>query len=280
MGLSKRTLFYRLPPALRFFARRLYYLPYDLRHQEYTKKGIRIPPKGMVYTGGGNFREEGDRIIEFCEREGHLSPSDRILDIGSGIGRLALPLTDFLDESGSYEGFDVIQKGVRWCQQNIQSKFPNFRFTYIELKNDLYRSDGTAAAQFKFPYEDNSFNGILVNSVFTHMVPEEVSNYLKEIQRVLKPGGFCYATFFVFDPTVKARIKEMDDFQFPYDYGHYRLMDDQVKSANVAYDWDYLTKEITEAAGLKIGAFHPGYWSNLPKEECEGFQDSYFLVKE
>ncbi|MCB0643042.1 MAG: class I SAM-dependent methyltransferase [Phaeodactylibacter sp.] len=238
MGLSKRTLFYRLPPSLRFLARRLYYLPYDLRHKRQTQKGIPLPPKGLVYTGGGDFLEEGERILKFCQREGGLAPGHRVLDIGSGIGRLALPLTDFLDSTGSYAGFDVIQTGVRWCRDHIQSKFPNFQFQYIELKNDLYRSGGIQAEQFTFPYEDQSFDWVLVNSVFTHMIPEEVVQYLKEIERILKPGGYCYATFFVYDSTVKARIKQMDDFQFPYDYGHYRLMDDQVQSANVAYDWD------------------------------------------
>jgi ubiquinone/menaquinone biosynthesis C-methylase UbiE len=109
-----------------------------------------------------------------------------VLDIGSGIGRVAIPLTEYLSEEGRYEGFDVVEKGVQWCQTHITRQFPNFQFQYIPLNNDLYRSDGQDATQFSFPYPDDQFDLIVVNSVFTHMLPEEVDNYLGEIRRVLE----------------------------------------------------------------------------------------------
>ena len=46
---------------------------------------------------------------------GGLKPEHRVLDIGSGIGRVAIPLTEYLNEKGSYEGFDVVELGVNWC---------------------------------------------------------------------------------------------------------------------------------------------------------------------
>ena len=87
---------------------------------------------------------------------------------------------------GRYEGFDIVKVGIDWCTENIHSRFDNFRFKLIPLKNDLYRLDtNEMAAELKFPYEENSFDFVFLTSVFTHMLPMDVENYIKEIQRVL-----------------------------------------------------------------------------------------------
>ena len=40
-----------------------------------------------------------------------LKPSHRFLDVGCGIGRMALPLSDYL-ENGMYYGFDITEEKV------------------------------------------------------------------------------------------------------------------------------------------------------------------------
>ncbi len=205
----------------------------------------------------------------------NLQPHHSVLDIGSGIGRIALPLTRFLSENGRYEGFDVVKKGVDWCQQQITARFPNFQFRYISLENDLYRSDGGSASNFRFPYPDASFDFAIANSVFTHMLPDEVDNYLGELYRVLRPGGVCYLTFFLFN----EKTAWPEGFEFPFDYTHYRLMDDEVKSANVAFEEKHLRK-IVERYDLKVRHLCYGYWRGLSKSECKDFQDILVLQKE
>lgn len=226
------------------------------------------PPRGMIYTGSGDFRRSGQQSVELFKKLCGLQPQHSVLDIGSGIGRIAIPLTRFLNENGRYEGFDVVKKGVDWCQERITSRFPNFRFQYISLENDLYRSDGGSASSFHFPYPDASFDFAVANSVFTHMLPPEVDNYLGELRRVLRPGGVAYLTFFVFD----EKTTWSSGFDFPYDYDHYRLMDDEVKSANVAFEEANLRSMATKN-GLKVQALHYGFWRGLPKTECHDFQD-------
>jgi ubiquinone/menaquinone biosynthesis C-methylase UbiE len=54
-----------------------------------------------------------------------LRPGDRILDIGSGVGRKTIPLLDFVTQ-GSYEGIDVVRKHVTWCSKKITPAYPNF----------------------------------------------------------------------------------------------------------------------------------------------------------
>jgi SAM-dependent methyltransferase len=263
-----RKLFYSLPPAWRFAARRLYYLPLDTWEALSGQRDGLIPPKGMIYTGSGDFRRSGERSVVLFQQLSGLQPHHHVLDIGSGIGRIAIPLTRFLNEKGRYEGFDVVEKGVDWCQGRITAKFPNFRFQYVSLENDLYRSDGGSASNFRFPYEDASFDFAVANSVFTHMLPDEVDNYLGELRRVLRPGGVAYLTFFVFD----EKTDWPTGFDFPYDYGHYRLMDDVVKSANVAFEEAHLHSMVTKH-GLKIRDLHYGFWRGLSKAECHDFQD-------
>ncbi len=274
MKLSTRKLFYAIPPAWRFAVRRLYYLPLDTWQTLTKQRDELTPPKGLIYTGGGDFRRQGEQALEHFREFCSLQPESHVLDVGSGIGRMAIPLTRFLDKTGSYEGFDVIEKGVNWCRENITSRFPNFRFQYISLDNDLYRTDGGSAAQFQFPYDANRFDLAIVNSVFTHMVPEEVDNYLREIYRTLKPEGVCYATFFLFD----EKTTWPEGFEFPYTYGNYRLMDDEVKSANVAFDEKYL-RELAERQGFTIRHLFHGSWRGIPRESCKEFQDIVILEK-
>jgi SAM-dependent methyltransferase len=273
-----RKLYYSLPASWRFTARRLYYLPTDWWELATGKRSPMQPPKGLVYTGGGDFIKTGARLLKRFVRLGQLQPHHQVLDIGSGIGRAAIPLTGYLDQRGGYEGFDVVELGVRWCTEQITRRYPNFRFTYVPLANDLYREDGSDAASFRFPYEDNRFDFAIANSLFTHMLPEEVGNYLGEIRRVLKPGGKCFATFFILNETSKKLMEKQPEFRFRYDYGHYFLFDEKVKSANVGYEEGFLQK-MTEDNGLHIAGTYYGFWPGRPQRECEDFQDFLILQK-
>jgi cyclopropane fatty-acyl-phospholipid synthase-like methyltransferase len=70
-----------------------------------------------------------------------LKPTDRILDIGSGVGRKTLPLFEYIT-TGSYEGIDPIAKQVKWCSQRITSRYPNFRIQQIDVWSKHYNPAG------------------------------------------------------------------------------------------------------------------------------------------
>lgn len=267
-----RQVYYSLPPALRFAARRLFYFPVDVWETLSGRRDPLSPPRGMIYTGSGDFRAQGKRMAAIFQQYAGLEPKHRVLDVGSGIGRIAAALTRVLDSKGSYEGFDVVKMGVRWCSRHISARFPNFQFQFVPLGNDLYRSDGLSASDFTFPYPDDDFDFVCVISVFTHMLPAEVERYLQEIKRVLRPGGYCCCTFFLFNEAVGNLSEGNPEFNFPHDYGHYRLMDARVQSANVAYDEQWL-QECLARCGLVADEIHYGYWHGQPKENCIDFQD-------
>jgi len=155
-----------------------------------------MKPKSTSFIGAGDYDAIGKEFLNYFVNLCELKPQHSVLDIGCGIGRMAMPLTGYLT-NGDYFGFDVHRQGINWCIENISSKFSNFTFHHVDLYSQSYNPQGTVkAAEYIFPY-DQIFDFVFLTSVFTHMLPEEVAHYLSEIDRVLKPGGTCLATFFI-----------------------------------------------------------------------------------
>ncbi|MGE0089141.1 MAG: class I SAM-dependent methyltransferase [Bacteroidales bacterium] len=278
MNLNLRKIYYWLSPKYRFLARRIFYLPSDLVNKFKITDEKLQPPKGMIFTGSGDFTKQGELFLKHFIEYGGLKADDYVLDIGSGIGRMAIPLTNYLSPNARYEGFDIVKKGVDWCKKEITSTYPNFAFTHIDLKNTLYNlNTSTEASDFRFPYSDKYFDFAFLISVFTHMLQADVENYFKEISRVLKPEGICFATFFIV-PDSSESINHNKKFTFSYDLGNYLVMDKKVPEANVEYKQSYL-KDIFSNFGFEIKSTHLGYWSGRNKSESLDFQDILILKK-
>lgn len=185
-------------------ARRLLWLPADTLRR--LRGDSLVPPRGLSFVGGGDFEATGREFRGYFSELGGLEPTDRVLDIGCGIGRMALPLTGYL-QGGSYAGFDVGRGMVRWCRRRISSRWPNFEFAWAPIYNAKYNPFGdVAAAEFRFPYEDSCFDFAFATSLFTHLVRDEARHYLAETARVLKPGGTCLLTFFLITPESEREV--------------------------------------------------------------------------
>jgi len=273
-----RKIYYFIPAEWRYTARRLWFLPHDIWFSISNKNEL-LPPKGMIFIGSGDFLAQGNRYLKFFTELGGLAPEHHVLDIGCGIGRMAIPLTKYLNEKGSYDGFDIVKKGIDWCNINISSHYKNFSFTCVDLKNDLYKSEGDKASHFVFPYADNSFDFIILTSVFTHMMPDEIKQYCAEISRVLKKGGICFATFCVLDEDSEKLMEEDKKFYFKHDYEYYKLMDEKVKSANIALKKNYIEDECLNNNKLTLKHHHKGYWCGRSKIEAIDFQDIMIIEK-
>lgn len=277
--MNKRTIYYFFPPSIRFLLRRLFYLPVDLKNWITGKDDKLTPPKGKIFIGSGDFKLQGQRLLNLLINQGELMPHNRVLDVGCGIGRLAVPLTKYLHDEGSYEGFDIVKSGIDWCNSRINKTFPNFKFIHINLKNDLYNlKTSNEAKNFVFPYNECDFDLVFLFSVFSHMIPADVDNYLKQIHRVLKDGAICIATFFILNEESQVLMKENDGLQFKHDMETYALLDKNVKEANVAYKEKFLFQMI-ENNNLKIERVNYGYWSGRSKDDCVDFQDTLVLRK-
>src|SRR5438132_6976996 len=137
-----------------------------------------VPPAVMLFDGcrtAEEFIQSGQDVLRLCIDSGGLQPDSAILDVGSGNGRTAVALTKFLNPAGRYEGFDVVAEGIEWCTKKITPRCPNFRFRHVDVRNDSYNRRGTTtAALFRFPYDDDSFDLVVLMSVFTHMRPDDL----------------------------------------------------------------------------------------------------------
>ena len=158
-----------------------------------------IPPKRVLpsYTYKGDFRKAGGRFLQAAVDAG-LEPHHRLLDLGCGVGRLAVALSQYLDDRGRYVGLDTDRKAIKLCDEWIGSKLPHFTFVWADVFNTAYNRGAEAkAARYRFPLDDDAFDFVFSNSLFTHLVPDDARNYFREIGRVLKPGGRTLNTIFL-----------------------------------------------------------------------------------
>jgi SAM-dependent methyltransferase len=224
------------------------------------------PRRFAVFIGAGDFRQMGEDFSRFFIELGGLRPDDDVLDIGSGIGRMAVPLLDYL--SGRYEGFDIVPSGVAWCQEHISSRYPNFRFELADIENGLYRQNGRyQACEYRFPYDDASFDFAFATSVFTHLIPEDAANYINETGRTLREGKTLFATFFLLDDH-PASDETTLDFRVAGD--GFRTISAATPEAAVAYTREDVEKMLT-SAGMTLVSVFPGSWSG--REDGLSYQD-------
>ena len=239
-----------LPESLRPIVRRVYFGSSDR-----TNNNSMIPPKRLLdLYGGGDFKKTGKEILALLIDAGRLQPSERILDVGCGVGRVAVALTEYLQD-GRYEGFDVIPEGIEWCKRQLSPKFPNFNFQLADLHNRFYNPQGRyKPEEYKFPYHDDTFDLVLLTSVFTHMLTKDMEHYISEISRVLKTNsGRCIITFFLLNEETKQLIKEGKatlNFKFKVEEHCYTAFKDSYEEA-IAYDESF-TRQLFDKYNLTV----------------------------
>jgi SAM-dependent methyltransferase len=219
----KRT----VPPRLLLAARSFTYRGLDVWDQLRGARDPMIPPKHLMYDASArdtrtfreNSREFLRHYIDLCA----LQPHESVLDVGSGVGRKTIALTEYLNEKGRYEGLEIVKKAVDWCTNAISSRHPNFRFTHIDVYNEFYNPTGKARpVEYVFPFEPETFDLVVLGSVFTHMRPADIAHYFAEIRRVMKGGGRCLITYFLLNAESGRLLEEgRSTLNFVHDFGDF-----------------------------------------------------------
>ncbi|MGA2865102.1 MAG: class I SAM-dependent methyltransferase [Verrucomicrobiota bacterium] len=159
-----------------------------------------VPPNSSIRKTGGkaiwDYYLGGLRIfhpIYACaRREGiRLDENIRVLDFGCGVAR---PLLHFTRNcpAPSFYACDVDDTSVAFVQKN----YPRVKACVSRFSPPL-------------PYESGSFDLVYAVSVFSHLSPEDQGPWLKELARVIKPGGWCFLTTEGYT-SIKYRCKGMD----------------------------------------------------------------------
>lgn len=216
--------------------------------------GIPVPPKELVSANMlhriTHPNTVGKQNIKKMQKFVELRPDMQILDVGCGIGRMAIILTQFLNKDGKYRGFDINKERIAWCQAEITSRYPNFRFAHSNVFNGLYNRRGKIKPEeFEFPYKDDKFDFVYLRSVFTHMLPNDVLHYLGEIKRVLKPGGAAWITYLLVDDANRSYLT--DNNFATTDNIHHLPQDKKHGESQVIYEIDWVKSQY-DAYGLVV----------------------------
>jgi SAM-dependent methyltransferase len=119
-------------------------------------RGIDLPPH-RLRGGYGDLKAVGHAYLRYFIEYAKLRPNHKVLDVGCGIGRMALPLTRYLSAEGEYYGFDPGPDGVNWCIGHVTPRFHNFHFEVADLRNEFFNPLGKLNAEdYRFPYEGKS----------------------------------------------------------------------------------------------------------------------------
>jgi ubiquinone/menaquinone biosynthesis C-methylase UbiE len=121
---------------------------------------------------------------------------ERVLEIGPGTGYYTLDMAEWVGPDGRIEIFDLQQEFLDHTMRRAAER---------ELEN-IVPTQGDATS---LPYEDASMDAVVLNAVLGE-IPEPVAA-LREIRRVLKPGGRLLVGELFGDPhfTTKAALRRL-----------------------------------------------------------------------
>jgi SAM-dependent methyltransferase len=260
----------------RLAIRRAAFFPLDVFDFLAGRRDPLVPPRGLWFVGGGHFLDNQflESFIRLCD----LQSYHRVLDVGCGIGKQAVPLTRYLDSTGSYEGFDIVDHGIRWCQREITSRFPNFRFRHVDVFNKHYNPQGKVLpSHWTFPYADAEFDFVCLISVFTHMLSEAVLNYISEISRVLKPGGKAFISFFLLNDVSRRLIAEgKSTIPLTHERADYSVLDPEFPETTVGLSESFVQKCYYDSR-FDISSIHYGSWCG--RNDAKFYQDIVLSVR-
>ncbi len=109
-----------------------------------------------------------------------LQSTDRVLDLGCGYAGLLIYLHRKIRFTGTVEGLDCSARMVERAREEIRVR---------GMQEHVNVRQGLAT---ELPYADASLDAVLCTYVIKHLSDEPLRTVLREVRRVLKPGGrFC-----------------------------------------------------------------------------------------
>jgi len=188
---------HRIPESLRPPLRRFYHHVYrawlrvhwrllDFRQSASADLRLPLPPAKLRFRVAEdarviNFFTVGMRTAEAIKEtllrsQFELTAGKKILDLGCGCGRTLMWLIRELPEV-QWMGSDIDAETIEWCRRRLVG--------------------GTFSVNSPLPpldYPDDSFDCVYGISLFTHLSESYQQVWLRELHRVLRPGGLLILT--------------------------------------------------------------------------------------
>jgi ubiquinone/menaquinone biosynthesis C-methylase UbiE len=120
-------------------------------------------------------RKNGALTAEFLKSVLQIEPDDKVLEIGCGVARIGRELAP---SCGEWHGVDISGNMIAHAKERTEG-IPNIHLHELP--------DNSLSI---FP--DESFDCVYSSIVFMHLDKPDMFTYIKEANRVLKPGGRAY----------------------------------------------------------------------------------------
>ena len=196
------------------------------------------------YTGIAHAKFISQLIQDNLQQE-----SLSICEWGCGPARILRHIPSFFENrSIQLKGFDYNTRSIAWCKENI----PVISFENNALTPPL-------------PCNNNTFDCVYNLSVFTHLSKEMHFQWIKELMRVVKPGGLIIIT--THGDYFKNNLVEKELTQ--YEAGKLVIRDgvEEGKRCYVAYHPEQFIKQEFLPEGLEVISHHPGpVLESLPQD--------------
>jgi SAM-dependent methyltransferase len=215
---------------------------------------------GIDPSQAAEFRAAGDAIVEELLELCRLRADSAVLDVASADGRVATGLWRN-GHAGAYLGLEVARPYIHWCSTNITpATGGRMEFHHLNLVSP-YNPDGTIPVErLELPLHDASVDVGVALSTFTHMAPAAVERYLRELVRVVKPGGRILTNFFVADETWEAGVMTGRGTALPYELSPgVHAQQPGGGTGVVGYSPGWL-HAVAGALGLRVHAVRLGQW--------------------
>lgn len=224
-----------------------------------------LPPAKLRFMNENDaaFIKIGTQNFELLQEYGFSSNSN-LLDIGCGYGRMAYAIIyNQKTYFGQYTGLDILPAHINWCQSNITVQCPNLNFFLMDIRNDRYNPLGkSSVSEVSFDFSNLQYDFSCLFSVFTHMYEDEIVHYLKEINSVLKVGGICIATFFLYTSQRLEKLAQHErGLTMRYelnDHTRYHNPDDKLHA--ISFEQQYIL-DLCEKLGYQVLDCQHGHWA-------------------
>jgi len=159
-----------------------------------SHNGVRLP---LLRSNEGLFSNEkylSETISQINSLKRYSSLDEaRILDFGSGQGRLLNGMMYSGVNFADYTGVDIDPVSVNWCIKNLQYN-KNISFIWYNKKNERYNASGLNIECL--PVRENYYDVVFSNSVFSHLNDIDVMLYSRLLYSTVREGGTLYLTAF------------------------------------------------------------------------------------